>query len=100
MSNISHHTVDGLSTIRYEGTVVWNGSSQDSVTSFENLHLVWYTRLESNKTYGDTIFTRYAEHLEVHPNEFEFPDDVLAFEVMLIPVVGLDHPRFDFNLII
>ena len=85
-------------SVHFEGSINWRGSSQDSVKSIENLCLVLYTELVGEQTFGDKIVQGFKIHMEICRTEFQLTDDVIDFEEVVIPVLGLDNPRFEFSL--
>jgi len=88
-----------VNSFHYEGSINWRDSLQDSVKSVENLHLVLYTKLVGEQTFGDEIVQGFEICMELCRNEFQETENVIDFDEVVIPVLGLDNPHFEFSLI-
>lgn len=81
------------------GTVSWIGSSQESVKSLSNIHLVMYTRVDDRQYVNGELFHTYVGiHLEAFLNEPLLPNDTIDHTEVLIPKIGIDSPTFRYNL--
>lgn len=88
----------GNYTIYINGTVSWIDSPEDVVESMENIHLIMYTRLDSNETSGTLIIRHIGTHIEVHQDEFQLPIDAIDHVEVIIPKLGLDTAEYNFSL--
>jgi len=84
--------------VHYEGSINWRDSLQDSVKSVENLHLVLFTEVFGEQTFGDEIVQGFEIRMELCRNEFQVSENVIDFDEVVIPVLGLDNPSFEFSL--
>ena len=87
-----------VNSFHYEGSINWRDSLQDSVKSVENLHLVLYTKLVGEQTFRDEIVQGFEICMELCRNEFQATENVIDFDEVVIPVLGLDNPHFEFSL--
>jgi len=93
--NLTITSGGGSGGLQYSnGTVFWIGSPQASVQYIENIHLLMYTRLESN----ETITKHIEKRVGVYPNEIQLPTGIIDYDEIIIPRIGLDSENYHFSL--
>jgi hypothetical protein len=79
------------------GCVEWVGSSNDSVKSMDNIHLILYVKLNGTRTYANQarLYGDYEWHYVVYTDTFTLPENIIDHsEEIIIPYIGIDEPRF------
>ena len=76
------------------GTISWTGSPTNPVNSIENIHVVMYTQLTNN----ESITKRITVHSGVYPSEIQLPVNVIDYDEIVIPLMGLDSKSYEFRL--
>jgi hypothetical protein len=93
-----------LGTVTYDANVIWIAPSNSPVQSIEDLHLIMYSVLNSNQTFGDpdagcSTHLDFYIYLSVYKGDLSLPSDVIYSSAELtIPMIGVDFQKYPFHL--
>jgi hypothetical protein len=76
--------------------LTWIGSAKDSVRSIQNIHLVVYSRIDQNNTFGSSQWLNIGLHAVVNQTEPTIPNDAIGYEEITVPILGIDNSTYSY----
>ena len=81
------------------GTITWNGSTEDPIESFDNIHLANYLRNDTNPSHYAYWIAKSTEiHFVAFLNDPPIvPNDIWNYSEVIIPRIGIDVPQYNYS---